>query len=220
MAVKQISDKLARGEGPTMGDWSNVLDELAGRKFAAIDDLIASTEFRRFCADETAKAARQDLRRRRNDESHQRRVQSHELPEACNAVTAHLEVLLERLSFFLDSPLALARDLRWDSIDLTGSLAYQKLSGDHSVVPIRELTVNDPGIESGSLYLLDSDRKLHLLRPFLVGMNCEHCGAFSIFHIDRFLDGRLTIKSMEHGHVIDAPDHLQAAARRMGLLKE
>ena len=217
--VEQISEKLARGEGPTMGDWSNALDELGGRKFAAIDDLIASTEFRRFCTDETAKAARQDLRRRRNDESHQRKVQSHELAEACNTVSAQLEVLLERLSFFLDSPLALARDLRWDSIDRTGSLMYQKLSGDHSVVPIRELTVNEPGIESGSLYLLDSDRKLHLLRPFLVGMNCEHCGAFSIFHIDRFLDGRLTMKSMEHGHQIDATDHLQAAARRTGLLK-
>lgn len=218
-AVEQISDKLARGEGPTMGDWSNVLDELAGRKFAAMDALIATTEFRRFCADETAKAARQELRRRRNNESHQRKVLSHELAEACSVVSAQLEVLLKQLSFFLDSPLALARDLRWDSIDHTGSLAYQKLSGDHSVVPIQELTVNDPGVESGSLYLLDSDRKLHLLRPFLVGMNCENCGAFSIFHIDRFLDGKLTMKSMEHGHQIDASDQLLAAVRRTGLLK-
>lgn len=217
--VDQISDKLARGEGPSMGDWSNVLDELAGRKFAAIDDLIASTEFREFCTDEAARAARRDLRLRRNDESHQRKVQSHELADACSAVGTQLEVLLKQLSFFLDSPLALARELHWDSLDRTGSLTYQKLSGDHSVVPVRELVVNDPGIESGSLYLLDSDRKLHLLRPFLAGMNCDHCGAFSIFHIDRFLDGRLTMKSMEHGHQIDAPDHVQAAARRTGLLK-
>ncbi len=217
-AVGQISDKLARGEGPTMGDWSNVLDELAGRKFAAIDDLIASTEFRRFCVDEAARAARRDLRRRRNDESHQRRVQNHELAEAYNAVKVQLEVLLKQLSFFLDNPLVLAQELRWDSIDQTGSLTYQKLGGDHSVVPIRELTVNDPTVEAGSLYLLDSDRKLHLLRPFLVATNCEQCGTFSIFHVDRLLAGRLTLKSMEHGHTIDAPDRFQTAMRKTGLL--
>lgn len=216
--IGQISDKLARGEGPTMGDWSNVLDELAGRKFTAIDDLIASTEFRRFCADEAAIAARRDLRRRRNDESHQRKVQSHELAEACNAVKAQLEVLLTQLSFFLDNPLVLAQELRWDSIDRTGSLMYQKLAGDHSVVPIRELTVNVPTVEAGSLYLLDSDRKLHLLRPFLVATNCEQCGTFSIFHADRLVAGRLTLKSMEHGHTINAPDRFQTAMRRTGLL--
>lgn len=217
-AVDQISDKLARGEGPTMGDWSNVLDELDGRKFAAIDDLITSTEFRRFCVDEAARAARRDLRRRRNDESHQRRVQSHELAEACSAVKAQLEVLLTQLSFFLDNPVVLAQELRWDSIDQTGSLTYQKLAGDHSVVPIRELTVNDSTVETGSLYLLDSDRKLHLLRPFLVATNCEQCGTFSIFHVDRLLAGRLTLKSMEHGHTIDAPDRFETAMRRTGLL--
>lgn len=217
--VGQINDKLARGEGPTMGDWSNVLDELAGRKFAPIDDLIASTEFRGFCADGAAKAARRHLRRRRNDEAHQRRVQNHELAEACDEVSAQLEVLLKQLSFFLDNPLVLAQELHWDSIDQTGSLFYQKLAGDHPVVPTRELTVNDPRVEAGSLYLLDSDRKLHLLRPFLVATNCERCGTFSIFHVDRLVAGMLTLKSMEHGHTIAAPDRLQTTVRRTGLLK-
>ena len=97
-------------------------------------------------------------------------------------------------------------DRAWDSLENAGSLSYQRLAGDHAIVQTQEMTVDTPVIELDSLYLLDSNRKLHLLRPYLIGTNCSQCGTFSIFHIDRFLNRSLSMKSIEHGHTIDAPN--------------
>jgi hypothetical protein len=46
------------------------------------------------------------------------------------------------------------------------------------------------------------------------------CGTFTNFHVDRVLDGKLTLKSMEHGHTINAPERLSKAVRAAGLLAE
>ena len=43
---------------------------------------------------------------------------------------------------------------------------------------------------------------------------------FSVFHVDRFLDGVLTMKSMEHGHIINASPELVDAVREVGLLAD
>ena len=132
--------------------------------------------------------ARRALLRRRNDESHQRRVESTLLGNACDAVSRHLEELFRALEFWLDNPLVIARSVHWDSIEKAGSLTYKRLAGDHPIVqtremsvdtPTREMSVDTPTIEMDSLYLLDSNQKMHLLRPFLVGTNCVRCGTFS-----------------------------------------
>jgi hypothetical protein len=201
-----------------MADWSNVLNELAGRACASIDDLIASTEFRDFCGDGEVSKARKELLARRNDEAHQRRVEDTQLGAALDEVVGHLEVLLRALSFWLDNPLVIAKSLRWDSLENTGSLSYRRLAGDHPIVQMREMKVDSPVIELDSLYLLYSNRNLHLVRPFLIGTNCQRCGTFSIFHIDRFLNGSLTLKSLEHGHTIDASEQFSRAVRATGLL--
>jgi hypothetical protein len=127
---------------------------------------------------------------------------------------------MRSLSFLLDNALVIARGVRWDSLDGAGTLTYQRLAGDHPIVPTREMRVATPTIEADSLYMLDSDKNLHLLRPFLIGTNCEECGSFSIFYADTFAGGKLNMKSMEHGHVIKASDGLQHAARRSGLLPD
>lgn len=158
--------------------------------------------------------------KRRNDEAHQRRVESTLLGDACDTAVRRLEELLRALEFWLDNPLVIARSVHWDSIEEAGSLTYQRLAGDHPIVPTREMRIYSPVIESDSLYLLDSNQKMHLLRPFLVGTNCVRCGTFSIFHIDQYLNGSLTLKSMEHGHTIEASKSLSRAVQAAGLLAE
>jgi hypothetical protein len=51
-ATDRIRQKLSQNEGPGMGDWNAVIDEIRGRAFSPIDGAIGSTEFRDFCADE------------------------------------------------------------------------------------------------------------------------------------------------------------------------
>ncbi len=216
--LQQIAERLLRRQGPTLADWSNIIDELASDSFASIDSLISSTEFRDFCRDAEVAKARKVLLGRRNDESHQRRVEPMRLPAALDELHAHLEVIFASLSFFLDNTLIIARGLRWDSILEVGTLSFQRLAGDHPIVPTHEMQTKTPDTEVGSLYLLDSTERLHLLRPFLVGTDCAQCGTFSVFHVDRFVDETLTMKSMEHGHTIESSAELMEAAKEVGLI--
>jgi Zn ribbon nucleic-acid-binding protein len=88
--------------------------------------------------------------------------------------------------------------------------------GDHAIVPHQ--TTERPGndLEQGSLYIIDSDAKWHLLRPFLVGQDCPICKNWSTFHADR--EKRvLVIKSLEHGHIGDGSS-LAEPLRQVGLL--
>ena len=219
-ALRSIKTKLARRQGPSIRDWADVLDELARPGCSAIDDLFATTEFRAFCGDQHVVGAREDLIVRRNNEAHQRRVDSMTLPDACEAAVSRLEVLLKALDFWLDTPLVIAKSMYWDSLEQSGSLQYQRLAGDHPIVSVRQMPVRSSQVEAESLYLLDSKQRLHLLRPFLIGTNCEHCGAFSIFHVDRLEGGNLLMKSMEHSHTIAASATQMRAARAVGFLPQ
>ena len=203
-----------------MSDWCNVLDELAGQSFSGIDVAISTTEFRDFCKSPIIVEARRSLRERRNDEAHHRRVEEMNLPAACDQALKQLEVILEALAYYLDNTLITPTALRWDTFKQSGEISYRRLAGDHPIVPTQQMPVQTPAIEMGSLYLLDSNRHLHLLRPYLIGKNCETCGTFSVFHVDRFLDGVLTMKSMEHGHIINASPELVDAVREVGLLAD
>jgi len=210
--------RLARRQGPSMSDWCNVLDELAGPSFADIDGAISTTEFRDFCRNPRNKEARRNLVNRRNDEAHQRRIEEVNISTACDEAFEHLELLLEALTFYLDNTLIIPTTVRWDTFKQSGDLGYRRLAGDHPIVPTQQMPIRTPAVEIGSLYLLDSNAALHLLRPYLVGSNCETCGTFSVFHVDRFLDGVLTLKSIEHGHVVNASSEIVEAVRAVGLL--
>lgn len=219
-AAAAIKSRLARGQGTSMSDWCNVLDELAGRAFSRIDNAISTPEFRSFCAEPEVKTARQDLLRRRNDEAHGRRAELIDLGGAITDALVSLDTLNRSLAFLLDNPLVVARRLHWDTIRTNGALEYQQFAGDHAVVPIREMSVTTPTIEAGSLYLLDSKHSLHLLRPFLTGANCQRCGNFSVFCVDHRANGALTIKSLEHGHSIQAAEPLVHALAAVDLVGE
>lgn len=107
--------------------------------------------------------------------------------------------------------------MRWDSIHRRTEVAYRELMGDHSVSPTRVLNHDDPGIEVGSLYLVDRRHRLHLLRPFLIGLMCPTCRSFSTFHVDGVKQETVSLKSLEHGHTT-TDDTLTETLHQVGLI--
>jgi hypothetical protein len=96
---------------------------------------------------------------------------------------------------------------------------YRDLQGDHPLVPIQMGITNQSNIEAGSLYLLDRQGNLHLLRPYLTRQECPECGNWSIFCLDRYdkKANAVNLYSMEHGHVVVDKD-LVEAFRFVGLI--
>jgi hypothetical protein len=78
------------------------------------------------------------------------------------------------------------------------------------------MTYHDSNLEKASLYLIDSDERWHLLRPFLIGRDCPRCKNWSTFHVD-WVDDKLVLKSLEHGHIVDGEDQAEDL-RQVGVL--
>lgn len=63
----------------------------------------------------------------------------------------------------------------------------------------------EPELEAGSLYLVDRNEKLYLLRPLLTRRQCPECGVWATFYLDSYKQkGEITIlKSMEYGYTAE-----------------
>ena len=118
------------------------------------------------------------------------------------AVLHDFTILVEQAQFLADWHLASVDASRWDTFEQRAEVRYRPMMGDHPVVPPRGVTYPDSNLESDSLYLIDSEDKWHLLRPFLIGRDCTKCKTWSTFHADMY-EGKLAIKSLEHGHTDD-----------------
>lgn len=217
-ATTEVQKKLASGRsGPSFGDWSNILEELANSRALARAPGPIMSFMRTFLVNESAAhAARIRLGARRNDASHLRYPTGGELGAAVEEVEHDLLVLMRSAEFLSDLPLLHLTEVRWDSLEERSHVRYRALMGDHSVVPLRSRTFGVAGLEQGSLYLLDPDGELRLARPFLIGRNCPTCGNWSTFHIDTAPEGRVELKSLERGHVL--PDEDRSSAEAVGLL--
>ncbi|MFF3787761.1 hypothetical protein [Streptomyces sp. NPDC001933] len=208
------------GTAPGFGDWVAVLQELP----SAVRDLGLQsnhplTEFTSFGADQDVLAARVRLYGQRNDEAHERRADELDLPGALQTALADLRFLLERALFLADLPLAHVTSVRWDALRKRASVDHHRLMGDHPIVPISALEQDHPGLEVGSLYVIDSERRFHLLRPFLTRQLCPRCRAWSTFHLDRTQKQDVLLKSLEHGHPLTVKDpSTRAALQHVGLL--
>lgn len=216
-AVDAIRKKLDSSQGPALGDWVAVIDELGGKKFKSVGEHLGTNDFQNFCRDETLRASVRWLSDRRNDEAHNRRADTVDLPARCQEARSHLLVLLSGAGFLIDLPLLLVTATQWDSLEGHGTIFFRRLAGDHSVVGVEQMTVSDPTIEAGSLYVRDSRQQLHLLRPFLVAQECPICRSLSIFHIDKASRGEVTLKSLENGHTLHKRE-LARAFRAVGFL--
>ncbi|MFB7112689.1 hypothetical protein [Streptomyces sp. NPDC056291] len=209
-SVTAIRDKLAGGRsGPGFGDWANVLNEAAtSKQLNSLPQAHPLNDIRTLLAHQDAERARQALSERRNDQAHLRRVDPIDLPHAIDVAFADLTRLVERARFLADLPLLEITDVRWDAFARSARVEYRELAGDHPVVPTRTMTSPSNDLETGSLYLRDTDGALHLLRPFLIGRDCPTCRTWSTFHADRVPKTAVVFKSLEHGHTIEdtSPD--------------
>jgi hypothetical protein len=216
-ALTTIRENLVRGRGPGLGDWVAVLDEIAGRRFRMVDELIGLGDLREFIQKDGVREVIRALRDRRNDESHVRGVDALDLPSATAQAQSELTTLLVAADFVVDLPMVLAEADEWDELSGQGKVIYRQLSGDHPVVPVQSMA-SGRRVERHSLYLIDGERRLHLLRPFLIAMQCPICRNPSTFHIDRVTSAGPEIKSLEDGHTTTRRD-LQNSLVRAGLLE-
>ncbi|HEY2198586.1 MAG TPA: hypothetical protein VGH69_12975 [Mycobacterium sp.] len=139
-----------------------------------------------------------------------------DLPAATEQARTELRTLITAADFIVDMPLILAESDEWDELSDKGRVIYRQLSGDHAVVPVQSMR-SDRRVERHSLYLLDGERGLHLLRPFLIAMQCPICRNPSTFHVDRLTTAGPEVKSLEDGHTTTRPD-LHDALTQAGLI--
>ena len=201
---RNIRTRFADGRrGLGFGDWVAVLEEVRNsRACRDIPDTQPLNELRSLLADAETVSATRRLGNRRNDQAHLRRVDPADLPHALDTVLADLKTLVKSASVLSDLPLVHLTSVRWDSLQERATVGYRELTGDQPVVPTRTMEHHAYGLELGSLYVMDSQRQLHLLRPFLTGRDCPTCRNWSTFHIDRAPRGTVMLKSLEHGHTL------------------
>ena len=204
-AMKTIRARLTPGaHGLGFGDWVAVIKEIEeSRTLRKAAEGSPIADLRSFLADSDVGAALRRLSDRRNDESHLRRTELMDLPAAVDAALADLSALYQAASFLTDLPLIQVTDFHWDSFRKRAIMNFRELMGDHPVVPTRTIIYDRSAVEVGSTYILDGQRMLWLLRPFLAGRTCPKCRNWSTFHIDEMRDGKIIYKSLEHGHTME-----------------
>jgi hypothetical protein len=213
-----IQSTFSRGRGLGFGDWVAVLEEVRdGKEFRNLPEAHPLNYLRALLAGPEAGAARRRLNDRRNDDSHLRKVDHTDLPAAVNQALTDLTTLLHAASFLADLPLIHVTAVQWDSIRHQSTVSYRELVGDHAVAPTQTMRYDEPGVEDGSLYLVDSRHRLYLLRPFLIGRICPKCQNWSTFHVDGVEHDVVTLKSLEHGHAMKDTS-LADTLREVGLL--
>ncbi|MEW2076789.1 restriction endonuclease [Streptomyces sp. NPDC013433] len=204
------------GGGPGIGEWTVILQEISGeRKRRGLPDEHPLHDLGQLLNDDDAEEARKRLAKRRNNESHERRVDDVDLPTALAGALEDLKLLLRRAMFLADMPLIEVTSVDWNSFRNEASLGFRRLMGDHPVVPTETMKHGSSAVERHSLYLVGRDRSLHLLRPFLVGKVCSECRTWSTFHVDK-VEGKIVMKTLEHGHLQREAD--EVSLQEAGLL--
>jgi hypothetical protein len=218
-AMQTICARLKPGaHGLGFGNWVTVIKEIEESKaIRKASEGSPLADLRPFLADSGAGAALKRLSNCRNDESHLRRTELMDLPAAVDAALADLSALYQAAGFLPDLPLIQVTDFHWNSFRKHAIMSFRELIGDHPVVPTRTIIYDRPAVEVGSTYILDGQRRLWLLRPFLAGRTCPKCRNWSTFHIDEMRDGKVIYKSLEHGHTMEDAA-LDEALAHVGLI--
>jgi len=220
--VREIAKKLtATPHGTSLGDWVNIIREARDSKsLRAASETTPFFEAANFLRTDTdANAALQRLIDRRNDHSHGRGPKGNEVDEAFVQAKADLEQFLQSSEFLAEYPLRLVEWTRRDSMRKVTFYEFRNMMGDHPLVPLEKAETDLAELESQSLYLVDRNHRLHLVRPFLNMLTCPVCQTRSTFYLDRFDRQNATclLKSLEHGHTAKDASVVEAF-RQVGLL--
>lgn len=201
----------------SFGDFIQTVREFSGansRKFQKLERRIPLEEIRA-AYDQEVDQAVASLKRRRDQHAHFREGRPTE--EQYQAARSELDILLGSLAFLTAYTLVRVEDVHSDSLAGTAACTYRELHGDHPLVPIRHGTDFQTTLEAGSLYLLDRQDGLYLLRPYMLHDECPTCGRPSTFHLDRLTAEAPGYRSFEHDHSIEAVEQ-QPALRAVGLV--
>ena len=211
-----------KGHGTSMGDWITILRETSKSKtLRKFEESIPFYEVVKLLSDVDVNAAVQRLKNKRDDHAHGRGPKGQKaMQEAHGEARRDLETFFQSIDFLTEYPLCYIETTRRDSISKQTFYTYRELRGDHPFAPIEEGVCLDYELEADSLYLVDRQKRLFLLRPLLVRKECPVCGAWSTFYLDTYDVKTDTpmMKSMEHGHT-SAEHNLAAAIRFLGLIK-
>ncbi|MBI5252425.1 MAG: hypothetical protein HY912_23265 [Desulfomonile tiedjei] len=219
--LSEIAKRLAdRASGTSMGDWVAIL--IDARKFRRLSSTRESIPFYEvlLCLDDNRiKQALDNLKRRRNDQAHGRGPKGSDIPKAFKEARSDLEQLLEGIEFVSEYPLIYVEVTERDSLQRTTEYQYRTLMGDHPLVPLQRNTTQMAEVEAHSLYLLDRNDHLYLLRPLMTRRECPHCGNWATFYLDSYNkhDDKCILKSMEHSHTVE-DTNIPGAFRLLGML--
>lgn len=221
--LSKMSEKLSSDakQGATFGEWKAILQEVDSKKFKRIEGVIPFYEVLGALRDPEIDRVVKLLISRRNDQAHKRGPKgSKAIRSAFYESKADLEKFLKAIDFLSEYRLRYIEVTKIDSIKKVTEYTYRDLQGDHPLAPIQSGLVGQIDIEAGSLYLVDRQENLHLLRPYLTRQECPECGSWSVFCLDTY-DRRthsVNLYSMEHGHIVVNTD-LVDALKSVGLLK-
>ena len=219
---QDMAERLSEKQhGTNFGDWVTILRQVRDSKhFRTLTGHIPFYEVLKFL-DLQADEALKQLSKRRNDLAHNRGPKGAQVSQYYNEALKALEILLKSVEFASEYPLRYIEDTKRDSIKKVTNYSYRDLMGDHPLVPIKTAQTTDPELEASSLYLVDRDGKLYLLRPLLSRRQCPECGTWATFYLDSYKKSGDTVllKSMEHGHSALDPS-VAPIFRDWGVLKE
>lgn len=206
--------------GTSFGDWIAILREVRDAKvLKQSSEHIPFYEVSRFLDSEQADRALQLLKDNRDSQAHGKGAEGIEVSPVFRESREALRILLQEVEFLSDYSLRYVENTRRDTLASVTNHSYRELMGDHPVVPLLQAETPESEIEEGSLYLVDRNGKLHLLRPLLERRRCPTCGQWATFHLDSY-DPRtdmVTLKAMEHAHTLE-DTRIASAFRRIALL--
>jgi hypothetical protein len=218
--MKTMAERISTSKsGTNLGDWIAIIREVCTSKnFRNISGYVPFYEVLKFL-NEDVNVAITNLKKFRDDQAHDRGPKGKKIIEQYKDAKSYLEILLKNIEFLSEYPLRYIENTQRDSIDKITYYSYRDLMGDHPIVPIKTGNIQEPEIEAKSLYLVDRNGKIHLLRPLLTRRENPATGYMETFYLDTYEKETAcsTLKSLENGSQVQNSE-IYKLFKQIGLL--
>lgn len=222
--LAEIGRRLSqRKSGTNFGDWISIIKEVnASNRFREPSQVFPFADISQICEGKIWEPAVMQLMRLRNDDSHGRIAPNNVSISLLAEAETALETIFRASEFLTDYQLIFITQTRFDSIQQINRYQYRDLTGDNSLAQLRHDEVRRSDLETGSLYLRDRERNLHLFRPLLQYLECPDCHQMSTFYLDTYdsksNEGVVGLKSFERNSVRNEP--IADEFRHVGILPQ